>query len=177
MKKLSLFFISLLLLTSCGGGTSNPEESFVFGSGAVTFISENERNIAPSLSGKTLAGDTFKAPEGKILVLNVWASWCSPCRAEAPTLQALSQKYEQTQFVGLLTRDNQANARAFVRKVGITYPTLVDDALLVGLRKTLPANAIPSTLIIDKEGRVAARISGEVRVSSLSKIIEKVSAE
>jgi thiol-disulfide isomerase/thioredoxin len=110
-------------------------------------------------------------------VVNVWASWCAPCRAEAPTLAALSKKYSDVAFIGILTRDNPATAEAFVRRFSLPYPTLIDDSVLIGFRKSLPANAIPSTVIIDKKGKVAARISGGVTVASLSELIEKVSAE
>jgi peroxiredoxin len=81
------------------------------------------------------------------------------------------------EFIGILTRDNPVNAEAFARKRGIPYPTLIDDSILVGFRKSLPANAIPSTVVLDKHGNVAARISGAVTVASLTDLIEKVSAE
>ena len=110
-------------------------------------------------------------------VVNVWASWCSPCRAEEPALSALAKKYTDVEFIGILTRDNPVNAEAFSRKRGIPYPTLIDDSILVGFRKSLPANAIPSTVVLDRSGNVAARISGAVTVASLTDLIEKVSAE
>ncbi|CAB5070910.1 unannotated protein [freshwater metagenome] len=80
-------------------------------------------------------------------------------------------------FVGILTRDNPASAKAFVKRFSITYPTLTDDALLLGFRKSLIANAIPSTLVIDKKGLVAGRISGEITVASLTDLINKVEGE
>ena len=101
----------------------------------------------------------------------------SPCRAEEPTLSAASRMHPDVEFIGILTRDNPVNAEAFVRKRAVPYPTLIDDAILIGFRKSLPANAIPSTVVIDKNGKVAARISGAVTVASLSELIEKVSAE
>ena len=152
-----------LALSSCsGGGSSIAEESFVSGSGSVSFIKQSDRIAAPQLSGMTLSGKNYEFKGGQVAVINVWASWCAPCRAEAPTLAALSQKYSDVAFIGILTRDNPVNAEAFV---------------LIGFRKSLPANAIPSTVVVDKKGEVAARISGEVTVASLSELIEKVSAE
>ena len=115
--------------------------------------------------------------KGQRWILNVWASWCSPCRAEAPTLVALANKYTDVAFIGILTRDNPANAEAFERRFKIPYPTVIDDSILLGFKGSLPANAIPTTVILDKSGFVAARISGVVTVASLSKLIEKVSAE
>jgi hypothetical protein len=81
------------------------------------------------------------------------------------------------QFVGILTRDNPVNAEAFTRTRKTPYPTLIDDSILIGFRKSLPANAIPTTVVLDKNGKVAARISGSVTVASLSQLIDEVSGE
>ena len=167
-----------LVLSSCGGGGSSiAEESFVSGNGSVSYIKPSDRISAPALSGMTLSGKNYTYNVGQVAVVNVWASWCAPCRAEAPTLAALTEKYTDVAFIGILTRDNPVNAEAFARRFALPYPTLIDDSVLIGFRKSLPANAIPSTVLIDKRGNVAARISGEVTYSSLSELIEKVSAE
>jgi len=165
-------------LSSCGGGGSSiAEESFVSGNGSVSYIKQSDRIAAPQLSGVTLSGKNYTFSGGQVAVVNVWASWCAPCRAEAPTLKALSEKNTDVAFIGILTRDNPVNAEAFERRFAIPYPTLIDDSVLIGFRKSLPANAIPSTVVIDKNGNVAARISGQVTVASLSEVIEKVSGE
>ena len=169
--------IGLALLTSCGGGSSSSQENFVAGNGSVTFIKIAKRIDAPLLSGTTLSGTKYKFSGNQLAVVNVWASWCSPCRAEAPTLAALARKYNKVAFIGILTRDNPATAEAFQRRFSLPYPTLIDDSLLIGFKGSLPANAIPSTVVIDKNGKVAARISGEITVASLSDLIERVSAE
>ena len=180
MKIKNLFIAPLvaLVLSSCGGGGSSiAEESYVSGNGSVSYIKQADRIPAPRLSGMTLTGKNYTYDVGKVAVVNVWASWCAPCRAEAPTLAALSGKYSDVAFIGILTRDNPVNAEAFTRRFALPYPTLIDDSVLIGFRKSLPANAIPSTVLIEKNGDVAARISGEVTVASLSELIEKVSAE
>jgi len=180
MKKRNFLFVPLmaLVLSSCGGGGSSiAEESFVSGNGSVSYIKPSDRIAAPALSGMTLSGKNYTYDVGQVAVVNVWASWCAPCRAEAPTLAALTEKYTDVAFIGILTRDNPVNAEAFARRFALPYPTLIDDSVLIGFRKSLPANAIPSTVLIDKRGNVAARISGEVTYSSLSEIIETVSAE
>lgn len=174
---IALALACALALTGCGGGSSTPEESFIEGSGAVTFIEIAKRNPAPALSAMTLSGKTFTFDFGQVAVVNVWASWCSPCRAEIPTLIELSKQYPEVQFMGILTRDNPATAEAFSRRLAMPYPTFIDDSLLIGFKGTLPANAIPSTVLIDKRGNVAARISGEVTLTSLSKLIRKLEAE
>ena len=125
----------------------------------------------------TLKGVDYEFNVGQVAVVNVWASWCSPCRAEEPILSALARKYTDVAFIGILTRDNPVNAEAFECNRGIPYPTIIDDSILVGFSKSLPANAIPTTIVIDKQGKVAARVSGMVTVASLTKLIEDVSAE
>jgi thiol-disulfide isomerase/thioredoxin len=178
MKKFAVFIVLALALTACGGGgSSTSEESFVSGDGSTTFIKISDRKIAPVITGMTLSGENYTYQKDRVAVVNVWASWCSPCRAEAPTLVALANKYTDVAFIGILTRDNPANAEAFERRFKIPYPTVIDDSILLGFKGSLPANAIPTTVILDKSGLVAARISGVVTVASLSKLIEKVAAE
>ena len=175
MKKY-LVFLLLPLIGACsnGGAVGTNEQSFIAGNGVATFIPQADRKAAPGISGPTLDGGSFTASAGKVLVLNVWASWCSPCRAEAPALQDLSLKHPEVQFLGVLTRDSLVAARAFVKRFGIQYPSLVDDAILLKFHGQLTPNAIPTTLIIDTKGRVAARVSGEVTYSALEDLIERV---
>jgi thiol-disulfide isomerase/thioredoxin len=176
--RLILVAVIALVLTSCGnGGTSTAQENYISGNGAVTFISADDRAMAPKLSGDTLYGTKFDFTGDKIAVVNVWASWCSPCRAEMPALTALSEKNSDVQFMGILTRDNLANAEVFARQLGVPYPNFIDDSLLLGFRNTLPANAIPTTVVLDKQGRVAARVSGPVTVGGLNDLIERLRAE
>ncbi len=179
MRRTFAFFglVTALLLTSCGGGSTTGTRSYVAGNGAVTFIKVQDRQPAPSIEGATLSGGNVHLDVGRVIVFNVWASWCAPCRAEAPALASLSKSFPDVDFIGVLTRDNIANATAFVRRFSIPYPTLVDDSILIGFRNSLVANAIPSTVIIDRKGKVAARISGEITVASLTDLINRVSAE
>ena len=175
MRKPFLLLLALVLV-SCSATSSNQGVGFVSGTGATTFIKKSDRVLAPKLSGTSLTGESIAINSG-VAVVNVWASWCSPCRAEAPTLQALSTKYPNVQFLGLLTRDDNTAAKAFLKRFKITYPTLHDDSLLLEFGKSLPPNAIPTTVVIDKQGKVAGRISGEITVASLSELIEKVLSE
>jgi thiol-disulfide isomerase/thioredoxin len=178
MKKIVIALASLLILSACGNsGSTTAQESFIAGNGATLYIEPASRVKAPELSGMTLLGVNYTLPKNKYAVVNVWASWCSPCRAEEPVLAALTEKYPEVNFVGILTRDNPVNAEAFVRKNKSPYPTLIDDSVLVGFSKTLPANAIPTTLVLDKQGRVAGRISGAVTIASLSELLDKVESE
>jgi thiol-disulfide isomerase/thioredoxin len=178
MKKLVAAFSALLLLAGCGNtGTKTAGEDFIAGNGATSYISIGDRIAAPALSGMTLLGAKYTLPKNQMAVINVWASWCSPCRAEEPTLAAMAQKYPDVNFLGILTRDNPVNAEAFVRKNKSPYPTLIDDSALIGFSKSLPANAIPTTLVLDKNGKVAGRISGVVTIASLTELLDKVKSE
>lgn len=173
----ALIFTSFIF-SGCGsGGTSVSEESFVAGDGVVTFVSQENRSLAPAINGESLTGETISIEKGKISVINIWASWCSPCRAEAPSLQAISDKYSKTQFVGILTRDSKDSALAFSRRFKISYPTIADDAILLGFRNSLPVTSIPTTIVLDKNGKVSARISGAITIASLSELIEKIDNE
>lgn len=177
MKKLIAVLAIALSLTACGNSKQVAAKSYVAGNGTVTFIQPQDRKMGPTFSGTTLDGENFELPHGGIVVVNVWASWCAPCRAEAPTLAALANKYKGVVFLGVLTRDSEVAARAFQNRFQLPYPTLVDDSVLLGFRNTLSANAIPSTILMDPKGRVAARISGEITVASLTELIEKLHAE
>jgi thiol-disulfide isomerase/thioredoxin len=178
MKKFVVALASLLLLSGCGNaGTQTAGEDFIAGNGQTSYISPADRIAAPTLSGMTLLGSKYSLPKNQMAVINVWASWCSPCRAEEPSLAAMAQKYPEINFLGILTRDNPVNAEAFVRKNKSPYPTLIDDSVLIGFSKSLPANAIPTTLVLDKNGLVAGRISGVITIASLTELLEKVKSE
>ena len=179
--------LGALLLSGCGGqtasGAADTGTGYVAGDGSAVVLPVAERQPAPPISGPTLDGGTWSLAdhEGQIVVLNVWASWCAPCRAEAPALEQVSVETadQGVQFVGLNTRDTQAAANAFVANYGITYPNLVDDdgSLQLAFRDTLPPQSIPSTVFIDAQGQVAARVLGEIDRSRLQGIIDTLVAE
>jgi len=170
--------MALLALTACGGKDPAVGSGFVAGDGSLVVIDPAQRQLAPEITGATLDGKPFSLAtlRGTIAVLNVWASWCAPCRAEAPVLEKtwLSQQSKGVQFVGLDTRDSDTAALSFIRKFGITYPNVIDrdGALQLRFSGTLPPEAIPSTLVIDAEGKVAARALGKVSESTLLGMIE-----
>jgi thiol-disulfide isomerase/thioredoxin len=173
-----------LLLAGCGSSTDTVDAAagsgFVAGDGSIVILPEDQRAPAPDLVGETLDAGTFRLSDhlGEAVVLNVWASWCAPCRAEAPALAALAEEFEGrgVQFAGLDTRDSDVPTRAFVERFGIPYPNLIDrdGRLQLLFSDTLPPQAIPSTLVIDPEGRVAARALGKVSESSLRGILEQL---
>jgi peroxiredoxin len=159
------------------------EQGYVSGDGTTTIVAESEREPAPDLTGTTLDGEPFALSDhlGEVVVLNVWASWCAPCRAEADDIQGVWDEVQAkgVQFVGLNTRDSQAAADAFVDRFGVTYPSVVDTdgSRQLLFHETLPPAAIPSTIVIDRQGRVAGRAIGEVDRSRLLGMIEPILAE
>ena len=118
---------------------------------------------------------------GQVTVLNVWYAACAPCRAEAPILQALSTKYQDdgVQFYGVNIRDEAATAEAFERTFGIEYPSVddKDGRMLLAMTQYVPAQSVPSTLVLDKQGRVAGRIIGLAEKSILDALIEDAVTE
>jgi len=179
MKRLALaVFLSLFLLTGCssGGISAANQNAFVSGDGVAIYVKSQDRKLAPTVSGATLRNGTLTLATGKVTVLNIWASWCAPCRAEAPLLSDFARRYKSkgVQFAGILTRDSVSSATAFAKRFKLDYPTFTDDAILSNFRNSLVPNAIPTTLIIDSHGYVAARVSGEVTVALLTELIDKV---
>jgi thiol-disulfide isomerase/thioredoxin len=180
----------LVLLAGCSAtGADEPtrgtgQQGYVGSGGALTRIDPDQRQPGPKVSGDQLGADgktvsTTDYP-GKVLVLNVWGSWCSPCRAEAAALQAASVATKaDAQFVGLNTRDSSPAApEAFVRTQGITYPSIFDPSgkTLLQLSGQVPPSAIPSTLVLDRQGRVAIRVLGPITETTLTDMVAEVAA-
>ena len=181
MRTFAGLVLAALLLVGCGSGPSGAN-GFVAGDGSLTVLPLDQRPAAPVIEGTTLDGATWRSDSaaGKVLVYNVWGSWCAPCRAEAPVLVAASARTTGTAvFVGLNTRDlEKAAPQAFLRAFGVPYVNLYDPdgALLLKFSGQLPASAIPSTLLVDAKGRVAARIIGEVTEATLVDVIADLAA-
>ena len=172
---------SALVLAGCGSGPS-AEGGFVGGDGSLTIVPVAERQPAPRITGELLGGGTFDsdALAGKVVVYNVWGSWCAPCRKEAPALEAAAQETaDVAQFVGINTRDlDQATAIAFTRAFDVTFPSVFDPdgRELLKFGSQLPPSAIPSTLVVDAEGRIAARVLGETTQATITGLIDDVAA-
>ncbi len=175
--------MAAVLVSGCGGqqDDTDPNDRIVLGGGrALTQIPPQDRKPAAVATGPDLDGTgtvTTNHP-GKVTVINVWGSWCAPCRKEAPDLNAASAETKDVAvFVGLNVRENnQAAARAFVRSFEVPYVHIYDPngAQLVVFAGDLAPNAIPSTLIIDPQGRTAARIVGIVTKATLVQLIRDV---
>lgn len=149
----------------------------------LTWFEPEQREHAPEMTGPTLEGDrvSLAGLRGQVVVINVWGSWCTPCREEAPDLARLARETqsEGVQFLGVDTRDNKAAARAFVRNYEIPYPSLFDPdgKQMLALTGIIPISAVPSTIVIDPDGRVAARVVGKVSYATLRGLVTDVLAE
>jgi len=178
-----------LSLAACSDGqvqrsdTAGDQTGFVAGTGVVTTLPATDREPAVDFGGPMLGGGDFDLADhrGDVVVLNVWGSWCAPCRKEAPALQAVHEatRDQGVQVIGVNTRDTESGALAFVEQFGLTFPSVVDasGARLLAFRNTLPPAAIPSTLVLDREGRVAARVLGEITETSLRDLVADVAGE
>ncbi|MEU8197510.1 TlpA disulfide reductase family protein [Microbispora amethystogenes] len=172
-------------LAGCAGGQEAQPRSgdtrFVAGDGRVEFFTAAQRQKAPAIEGPTLDGGTATLAAGKVHVLNFWASWCAPCRAEAPVLKdiAATTKPKGVEFLGVNFKDLQASAQAYDRAVKPGYPSIYDQSgrTLLKFQGTVPPAAIPSTLIIDAQGRIAARALGAVKYDDLLAAVTKVTDE
>jgi thiol-disulfide isomerase/thioredoxin len=147
----------------------------------LTRVPPDQRKELPAVSGPALGtSKTISTQEyrGKVVVINVWGSWCPPCRKEAPDLQAASVETKNVaQFVGITSKDyDPAPAEAFVRSFKITYPSIYDPTgkVLLTFAGELPPSAIPSTMIIDRDGRLAVRVLSEVSKITLVDMINDV---
>lgn len=179
---------SALALAGCsssGSGSGDGTAGFITGKGGIATAKAGTRAAAPDISGPAVDGTgTLKLADyrGKVVVVNVWGSWCSPCRNEAKGLQATAEKYgEQVQFLGINTRDTDpANAVAFEKNFGVTYPSIYDPdgtQILKFPKGSLPPQSIPTTLVIDKDGKLAARAMRAISDEDLAKMIDPVLAE
>ncbi|MGN6302525.1 MAG: TlpA family protein disulfide reductase [Angustibacter sp.] len=167
--------------TVAGQARAGDGKGYVAGDGTIEQIQPGDRTTTITVRGKTLEGadvDT-SSYRGKVVVLNTWGSWCPPCNAEAPGLQKTwSQlKSKDVQFLGVDVREGPDSGRAFQRKFAITYPSLAWDGGGVLLQLKGKASATPTTLVLDRRGRLAARISGEARGTTLADMVEQVLSE
>ena len=147
----------------------------------LTRVPPDQRTELPTISGPALGSNQTISTQnfrGKVVVINVWGSWCPPCRKEAPDLQGASvQTKDIAQFVGITSKDyDPAPAEAFVRSFEITYPSIYDPTgkVLLAFAGELPPSAIPSTMIIDRQGRLAVRVLSEVSKITLVDMINDV---
>lgn len=174
----------LLLLTGCTSLSGTGDQGFVTNDGSVKEVATTDRGDAISLTGSDLDGHDLDLASfrGKPVVVVVWGSWCTPCRAEAPDVVAAANELgDRAQFVGVNIRDGSTDqAKSFVRRFHVPYPSYYspDGRALLAFSGTLTPNSIPSFVVLDQQGRVAASIIGQLPSrTTLVDVVKDVSKE
>lgn len=158
-------------------------KNYIAGDGSVLEIAPEDRGDPVRFSSTAFSGDAVDSTDwtGTPVVMNFWYAACAPCRVEAPDLQSLHEEWEPegVHFVGVNVRDTAGTAEAFERNFGITYPSLEDRGgqVLLAMTDFVPPQAVPTTIVLDRQGRVSARILGVAERSTLSALISTVAEE
>lgn len=188
MRRIVIAMAALLLLvvgcsTSKDAVDKGTNFQFVAPGGQTTILYDppSSRGQAPEIRGPSLLHDgrTVGVSDyhGEVVVLNIWGSWCGPCRAEAPELQSL-QEQTGAAVLGIDVRDDRSAATDFVRDRRITYDSIFDPpGRTLASLSGYPRNTVPSTIVIDPQGRVAAVYLTSVRVSELAPLVKRLQAE
>ena len=184
LRTAALLLAGALALTGCSKVGDTGSQNYISGEGQVTFVDPADRGDAIELAGDGLDGQPVDVADwrGQVVVVNVWGSWCPPCRAEQDELVEAAEKTAGTaEFVGVNIRDTSVeNARAFVRNYDVEYPSIYspDSRALLAFSGTLTPYSVPSTVILDAEGRVAASILGRIpSVLTLTDLVEDVAGK
>jgi thiol-disulfide isomerase/thioredoxin len=167
------------LVSACAPATSSTgTKGYISGTGAITVFDPAKRSVAPPLTGTDLSGEPIAIrSDGSLTVINVWASWCGPCRAEADDLALAARKLADVRFFGIDIRDIRSSASAFVRNFAVPYRSLFDPAgtSVLALHDLATIQSPPTTLVLDRKGRLAAVISGELTASTLVGLVHDIS--
>lgn len=193
MKKLiavALAAVSLIALSGCANDPlanqfkAGDNKNYIAGDGTVSEFAEANRGKAIDWQGNTESGGLLKSSQltGVVVVMNFWYAGCAPCRAEAPDLVALNKEFtgKKVQFVGVNVRDTAATALAFARKFNILWPSVIDatsGSVLMSFTGVVTPQAVPTTLVIDGQGRVSARILGRLEKGTLKALINTAVSE
>src|SRR5690625_149300 len=175
-----------LALAACSGATSptvdDATAGYVSGDGSVRTWAPPTRGEGVELAGEAMSGEVIDIGDwrGDVVVVNFWYAECPPCRKEAPDLAALSQEYAgEAHFLGVNHINEPETALAFERRFEVPYPTLHDRdaAAVASLQEYVALQAMPTTLVLDGQGRVAARVLGMIDKTTLSSLIADTLAE
>jgi thiol-disulfide isomerase/thioredoxin len=174
LRLLSLLLLPVLALAGCSGSPSDTTTS-----GIVT-IPIGDREPAPELTGELLGGGTYSLAEhaGEVVVVNFWGSWCGPCVAEADDLEATykSTKDSRVSFIGVNVRDDKDKALRFA-ELRSTYPSIFDPSSRLAIGFKVPPTATPTTIVLDRQGRVAATAFGPIQQATLEPVVASLAAE
>jgi thiol-disulfide isomerase/thioredoxin len=191
-KLLAALAVSALVLTTsaCANDSlaeqfrSGDNKNYIAGDGTVTEFALGSRPQAASWSGITESGEAISSTqlEGVITVMNFWYAGCAPCRIEMPELIDLQTEFlpEGVQFIGVNVRDSAETSLAFARKIGLNFPSVMDaktGSVVLGFTGVVTPQAVPTTLVIDAEGNVSARVLGRIDKGILTTLVETVIEE
>lgn len=162
------------------------DSGFISGDGSVVSIAPTDRVAAvefygPGTDGREIASSDYL---GSVTVINFWYAGCPPCRAEAPDLVTVANDYatQGVKFLGVNTRDQKAQAEMFEIEFSVPYPSILEQDNEAGVQRafagSVPLNTVPTTLILDRQGRVAHRILGQLAdASMLATMVKETLAE
>lgn len=186
MNRLVAVAAAVLLLAGCSsrdGIAGQDSGGYISGDGTVLQIPAADRVDVPGWGGETVDGETVDSADlAGVVVLNFWYAGCPPCRVEAPVLEEVHQEYrDRITFLGVNVRDSAATASSFEREFGVSYDSILDVTtrdVLSAFAGQVPPSAVPTTLVLDGRGRVAARISGQIpSAETLADIVDDVLAQ
>lgn len=180
---------AILALTGCAAqddlaqqAKAGDDKNYIAGDGSVNEYPPASRGAAVALEGRLFNGEKVSARDwaGKVVVLNFWYAACAPCRAEAPDLAALHTEFKDqgVLFYGVNVRDDAATSEAFERTFKVNYPSFDDSngGILLAMTEYVPPRAVPTTLVLDTQGRVSARILGISQKGTLKALITTAAA-
>jgi len=166
----------LLMIAGCSLVRSSPANAS--NAAGTTIFPPGQWLPMPAVSGRTLTGQELRlaADHGHVIVLNFWGSWCTVCQREAPALAVAAQQLKPSgvRFVGVDVEDNTASAKAYLQQYGLLYPSLNDpgDLIAAEFNQLIPVSALPSTLVISPDGKIAGRVIGAASVQGLRRLIK-----
>jgi thiol-disulfide isomerase/thioredoxin len=179
--------LAALALAGCSGTQAvsqdvSGSDGYQVGDNHVEWVAPADRRVVTGATGQLLDGAGFDLAQwrGHVVVVNFWGSWCGPCQGEAAALEQVyrDDRSKGVEFLGVDIRDDRASAQSFTRSHHVTYPSLYDESNTFALHFTgVPPNATPTTIVLDRQGRIAARHSGAILYTDLRDDVAKVLAE
>lgn len=169
-----------LVVTLTQGSGKASGVTYIDGNSSQMVYAVGHRPVAPDFAGTSLTGSPIKLASfrGKVVVVNFWGSWCPPCRAEGPTLAVLAEQYRShgVSFLGDDVGDTPANALAFTRTVGITYPSMNDSgySIVQSFDRVAPVSDTPTTVVVDRTGHIAGVVIGKVTYQAMTTMLNDV---